>query len=90
MLNPSFTDHFKNDFALLKDRGKDMGKLIEVFSMIVDKQPLLPKYETHPLEGDKQGKWECHIEPNWLVIYRIDEAKNNVIFYRTGNHSDLF
>lgn len=90
MLSFTFTSIFKKDHALMKNRSKDMGKLIEMISLLVNEQSLMQKYEIHPLYGEHQGKWECHIEPNWLVIYHVDEAKRRVIFYRTGSHSDLF
>jgi len=44
----------------------------------------------HPLHGKHQGKRECHIEPDWLLIYRIDKDNRRIIFYRTGSHADLF
>jgi mRNA interferase YafQ len=58
--------------------------------LLINEQLLLPKHENHPLHGKHHGKWECHLEPDWLLIYRIDEEKRRVIFYRTGSHSDLF
>ena len=51
---------------------------------------LMQKHKNHPLQGKYIGKWECHVEPDWLLIYRIEKAKNEIVFYRTGSHSDLF
>jgi mRNA interferase YafQ len=90
MLNPTFTGPFKKDRKLMKNRNKDMEKLTEVIVLLINEQPLLPKHENHPLHGKYQGKWECHVEPNWLLIYRIDDEKRRIIFYRTGSHPDLF
>ena len=90
MLNPMFTGPFKRDRKLMKKRNKDMTMLIEVMGLLINEQPLLPKHNNHPLQGKHIGKWECHIEPNWLLIYRIDIADRCVIFYRTGTHSNLF
>ena len=90
MLNPTFTGPFKKDRKLVKKRNKDMDKLTEVLDMLINEQPLLPKHEDHPLHGEYQGKRECHVEPDWLLIYRVDKASARIIFYRTGSHSDLY
>jgi mRNA interferase YafQ len=90
MLNPTFTGPFKKDRKLMKKRGRDMDKLVEVINLLVNELLLLPKHENHPLHGEYQSKWECHVEPDWVIIYRVDAANRKVIFYRTGSHSDLF
>ena len=90
MLEPAFTGPFKKDRKLVKKRNKDMDKLTEVMALLINEQPLLPKHEDHPLHGDYQGKRECHVEPDWLLIYRVDDKNRRVIFYRTGTHSDLY
>jgi mRNA interferase YafQ len=74
----------------MEKRNKDMCKLNEVITLLVNEQQLLPKHENHPLHGYYKGWWECHVEPNWLLIYRIDDINRRVVFYRTGSHSDLF
>lgn len=56
--------------------------------MLVNNTPLPAKYRPHKLTGDHYPKWECHIEPDWLLIYEIKE--DIVILYRTGTHADLF
>jgi len=90
MLTSKRTGKFKKEFAHAEKRGKDTNKLIEVMTMLIKEQPLLPKHENHPLHGEYKGKWECHVEPDWMLIYRIDKANRRVIFYRTGTHSDLY
>jgi len=90
MLTPTFTGHFKKDRKLMNKRNRDMDKLTDVLSLLINEQPILPKHENHPLHGKYQGKMECHVEPDWLLIYRIDKENRRVIFYRTGTHSDLF
>jgi len=90
MLNPTFTGPFKKDRKLMNKRNKDIDELTKVMSLLINEQPLLPKHENHPLHGNYHDKWECHIEPDWLLIYRIDKAKRRIIFHRTGSHSDLF
>ena len=81
---------FKKEFALAEKRGKNMGKLIEVMSLIINERPLPEKYQNHPLHGKWEGKWECHIEKDWLLVYKIRTAERTVTFHRTGTHSDLF
>jgi mRNA interferase YafQ len=90
MLKPTFTDSFKQDRKLMKKRNMDMDKLNDVINLLINELPLLPRHENHPLHGKYQGKWECHAEPDWVLIYRIDKAERKIIFYRTGSHSDLF
>ena len=90
MLNHTFTGAFKKDRKLLCKQNKDMSKLYEVMSMIINEQPLLPKYRNHPLHGEYIGKWECHVEPDWLLIYRVEKEENKVVFHRTGSHSELY
>jgi mRNA interferase YafQ len=90
MLKPTFTGPFKKNRKLMQKRNKDMDKLTDVVALLINEQPLLPKHENHPLHGEWEGKWECHVEPDWLLIYRIDTENRRVIFYRTGSHSDLF
>jgi mRNA interferase YafQ len=90
MLKPTFTGPFKKNRKLMQKRNKEMDKLTDVVALLINEQPLLPKHENHPLHGEWEGKWECHVEPDWLLIYRIDTENRRVIFYRTGSHSDLF
>jgi mRNA interferase YafQ len=81
---------FNKDRKLMEKRHKNIYKLRDVMSMLIQEIPLLPKHENHPLHGKYKGWWECHVEPNWLLIYRVDKEKRRVIFHRTGSHSDLF
>jgi len=90
MLKHTFTKTFRKELKLMGKRGLDLGKLREVTDMIIYERPLLPKHENHPLRGNYLGKWECHVEGDWLLIYRIDKNARKVTFYRTGSHSDLF
>jgi mRNA interferase YafQ len=90
MLDYEITGSFKKDRKLMQKRNRNIKKLREVMALLINEQPLLPKHENHPLHGKYKGKWECHVEPDWTLIYRIDEDNRRVIFYRTGSHSDLF
>jgi len=90
MLTPKYHGSFKKDYKLAQKRGKDMDKITEVINLIINEQPFPSKHKKHPLHGDYTGWWECHIEGDWLLVYRIDKDNQRVIFYRTGTHSDLF
>ena len=90
MLHPTFTGPFKKDRKLMKKRNKDLRELAKIMALLINEQPLLPKHNNHPLHGEYQGKWECHVEPDWLLVYRIEKENQRIIFYRTGSHSDLF
>ncbi|MDR0513149.1 MAG: type II toxin-antitoxin system YafQ family toxin [Treponema sp.] len=90
MLIPLYTGSFKKDRRLMIKRGKDINELTEVMKLLINEQPLLAKHRNHSLQGSYNGKWECHIEPDWLLVYRIDKGTREIVFYRTGTHSDLF
>jgi len=86
MLASIRTGKFKNEFALAEKRGKNMDKLIEVKGMIIREEPLPPERRNHLLHSKWECAFECHIEPNWLLIYEIDRSANRVTFYRTRAH----
>ena len=74
----------------MEKRGMDINKLAAVMDMIISEKPFPPINRKHPLHGKWTGTFECHIEPNWLLIFEIDQSAREVIFHRTGTHSDLF
>lgn len=82
------TSHFKKDFKRIKKRGKDLSKLKEVVSAIADGKSLEERHRDHALSGKWSGSRDCHIEPDWILIYRVDGE--NLFLERTGSHSDLF
>ena len=88
MLEILYTGRFKKDFKLTKKRGKDLGKLEVVISLLVEGKGLPARYQDHALVGNYVGRRECHIESDWLLIYKLDG--NCIIFERTGTHTDLF
>ena len=67
-----------------------MADLHYVFIELENERPLAAKYNVHPLKGTYNGCLECHIEPDWLLIYQIDKITNEIYYVRTGTHSDLF
>ncbi len=92
MLKIEFTNQFKKDFKLITKRGYDIKKFEKVVELL-QKQEILPeKYKDHQLVNSRNYKnvRECHIEPDWLLVYRIKEDILILELTRTGTHSDLF
>jgi mRNA interferase YafQ len=87
---PSFTGQFKRDVKRAKKRGKDPAALQAVLEFLIDGEPLPPRYRDHTLGGNWVRHGECHIEPDWLLIYKLVDEGRGVRFERTGTHSDLF
>ena len=88
MLSIYYTRRFRKDYKLLKKRHYDIDKLNRVITQLTEEMPLEQKYKDHNLKGIYRGFRECHIEPDWLLIYKIEIG--NLILTRTGSHSDLF
>jgi len=68
----------------------NLDKLIEVMDMIIKEQPLPPERNNHPLHGNWEGSFDCHIQGDWVLIYELNQKAHTVTFHRTGAHSDLF
>ncbi len=90
MLGFKTTKQFEGDYSLMMKRGKDIEKLKTVMRQLVDQQPLERRYHDHALTGNLRGHRDCHIEPDWILIYRIDRDAQEITFVRTGSHADLF
>lgn len=88
MRQPDYSGQFKRDVKQSEKCGKSMGKLKILLSLLINGEPLPATYLDHPLKGNWKGYRDAHIEPDWLLIYKITE--NVVRFERTGRHSDLF
>lgn len=84
----SRTSQFKRDVKLAGKRGRKLEKLKELLDQLINGDELPPRYRDHPLRGNYVGSRDCHIEPDWILIYTIEG--NHVRFERTGTHSDLF
>lgn len=87
-LEPFFTKRFQKDLKLSEKRGKDTSKIRAVILLLINEQRLIDKYKDHALIGNYAGHRECHIEPDWLLIYRVHNKA--ISFERNGTHSDLF
>lgn len=91
MIDIRYTTKFRKDFKMVKKRGCNVELFQEVLSILQNGQQLPQKYKDHSLSGNYSGCRECHITPDWLLIYRYDNDNGLVlILTRTGTHSDLF
>ena len=88
MRRPAYSGQFKRDVRQAQKRGKDMDKLKVLLALLFEGEPLPAHYLDHPLKGVWRSFRDAHIEPDWLLIYRIDGE--TVRFERTGRHADLF
>lgn len=84
------TGQFKKDVKLAKKRGLEMQLLDEVVTKLVKNGTLPQKNKPHKLTGNYKGLWECHIQPDWLLVWQQDEVIKLITLTRTGSHSDLF
>lgn len=87
MLRPRFTGAFKKDRKRALRRGKDLDKLDQLMRRLVNEEQLEPRFRDHKLGGEWKDFRECHIEPDWLLIYRV--ADDEITFVRAGTHADL-
>lgn len=90
MLNAEHTTQFKRDLKLAKRRGKDLNLIRDIMTQIQNCEPLNAKLRNHSLAGNWNSHTELHVEPDWLLIYKLIPENKKVIFVRTGSHSDLF
>ncbi len=84
------TNRFEKNYKQMQKQGKDIDKLHEVMEKLINEEKLLERHHDHALTGNFKDRRECHIEPDWLLIYKIDKRKEIIIFERTGSHTDLF
>ncbi len=82
------TSRFKKDVKRMQRRGKQFDEFRDVVRKLAVGEPLSAKYQDHPLAGQYQGTRECHIQPDWLLIY--ESTDKDLVLIRTGSHSDLF
>lgn len=88
MFRPVYTKQFEKDLRLAKRRGKNLDKFKIIARTLLAGDPVDPLHRDHRLVGNYQGRRECHIESDWLLIYKVDETA--IFFERMGTHSDLF
>ncbi|GHT72223.1 addiction module toxin, RelE/StbE family [Bacteroidia bacterium] len=90
MLQPVYTNSFEKNIARCIKRGYDMSVFKIVASILIEDIPLPQQYKPHKLSGNYANHWECHIKPDWLLIYRYNTERTQIIFETTGTHSDIF
>lgn len=84
------TRTFRKDTERCRKRGYDMNLLKTAICLLLDNGQLPANYRPHKLSGDFAGCWECHLKPDWLLIWEQDDTKLTLLFTGTGTHSDLF
>lgn len=90
MLDLVTTTQFRKDLKQIRKRGYDLSKLDGILQKLLAGEPLQAKHRDHDLTGDYKGFRECHIEPDWLLVYAIYKGNLILTASRTGTHSDLF
>ena len=90
MLEVRYSAKFKKDYKTVIKRGSNPQLLQDVLEMLCSGQMLPPKFRDHNLSGNYEGHRECHITPEWLLIYKIEQEILTLTLTRTGSHSDLF
>lgn len=90
MLDIRYSAKFKKDYKMLIRRGYNPLLLQDVLEILCSEQPLPPKFNDHALTGNYEGHRECHITPDWLLIYKIEQKILTLSLTRRGTHSDLF
>lgn len=88
MLTPIYTRQFERDLKRMKKRSKKIEKLKIILRSLISEEELDPIHREHKLTGNWLGRRDCHIESDWLLIYKMEDDR--IIFERTGSHSDLF
>lgn len=88
MRNPVAGGQFKRDVKLNAKRGKDMSKLRKLVLLLIEGKPLPAEYKDHPLKGEWKHHRDSHMEPDWLLIYKINGDDLHLV--RTGTHADIF
>ncbi|RGF36530.1 type II toxin-antitoxin system YafQ family toxin [Ruminococcus sp. AF43-11] len=90
MLTIKYHTLFKKDFKRIKKRGYDISRLEKIVELLANEVPLTEQFKDHNLSGNYNGFRECHIAPDWLLIYQVNNNELVLVLSRTGSHSDLF
>ena len=88
--NISFTKNFNKDVERCRKRGYNMAKLRNVLDILIETGSVPPQYKPHKLSGNREGEWECHISPDWLLVWKQNDQELTLLMLNTGTHSDLF
>ena len=90
MYQLEYTTRFKRDYKLALKRGCKESLMTNIITSLANKKQLAPKHNPHKLVGNYNDCWECHMQPDWLLIWQVDEVANILTLVRTGTHADLF
>ena len=90
MLTIKYQAAFKRDYKRIVKRGYDTRLLEQVIELLAEQKPLPEKFHDHDLTGNYKGCRECHIQPDWLLVYEVNNDELILYLIRTGSHSDLF
>lgn len=90
MLDVRFTSRFKKDLVKIRKQGKNPEKLYNIIDILRHEDKLPAVNHDHSLSGDWSGFRECHIEPDWLLVYKVNNSILELILIRTGSHSEIF
>ena len=90
MYSIDYTKRFNKDLKRCMKRGLDLQLIHEAIALLRATGTLPMKYRPHKLSGDKNGQWECHIQPDWLMTWEQNDTQLTLLFLQTGTHSDLF
>lgn len=90
MLTIKYHTLFKKDFKRIKKRGYDISRLEKIVELLANEVPLPEQFKDHNLSGNYNGFRECHIAPDWLLIYQVNNNELVLVLSKTGSHSDLF
>jgi len=82
------TAAFEKDVRRIRKQGKDLDKLEAIVDLLQQQEQLPPRCRPHPLRGDWTGHWDCHVAPDWLLLYKLTEKE--LVLVRTGSHTELF
>lgn len=86
----SLSSRFKKDFQRCIKRGLNMKLITDAMDILEATGTLPAQYRPHKLSGNRQGQWECHIQPDWLMTWEQNDNQLTLLFLQTGTHSDLF
>lgn len=90
MRTPIFSKRFKRELEKCRKRGLNLVEIQTIMLRLMNDELLEPRYQNHPLVGEYVGCRECHIRPDWLLVYLLNDEDQTITFLRTGTHADLF
>ena len=90
MYQISYTKRFEKNLKRCQKRGLDLRLIYDALHLLAATGTLPPQYHPHRLSGNREGQWECHIQPDWLMTWEQNDMQLTLLFLQTGTHSDLF